>query len=168
MKNLAESLTAQKRIPNLFTPIPQHTQHTWSYSLKILWLLWCYIVTRPVTFHEVLCELCELCELKHLRYDTSTGPDQIPTKFLKPITEYIASPLTHIINSFIQLCDFPDKWKQARITPIPKVDSPQDNNDFRPISILPVLSKIYERLVHNQVVEFFGKSPSPWGQYFWI
>ena len=36
----------------------------------------------------------------------------------------------------------------------PKVDSPQDNNDFRLISILPVLSKIYERLVHNQVVEF--------------
>ena len=34
------------------------------------------------------------------------------------------------------------------------MDSPQDNNDFRPISILPVLSKIYERLVHNQVVQF--------------
>ena len=34
------------------------------------------------------------------------------------------------------------------------MDSPQDNNDFRPIPILPVLSKIYERLVHNQVVEF--------------
>ena len=34
------------------------------------------------------------------------------------------------------------------------MDSSQDNNDFRPISILPVLSKIYERLVHNQVVEF--------------
>lgn len=33
------------------------------------------------------------------------------------------------------------------------MDSPQDNNDLRPISILPVLSKIYERLVHNQVVE---------------
>ena len=49
--------------------------------------------------------------------------------------------------SFITLCDFPDKWKQARITPIPKVDSPQHNNDFRP-------KKIYERLVHNQVVEF--------------
>ena len=74
--------------------------------------------------------------------------------FHEVITEYIASPLTTIINSFIKVCDFPDKWKQARITPIPKVDSSQDNNDFRPISILPVLSKIYERLVHNQVVEF--------------
>ncbi|RMX43327.1 hypothetical protein pdam_00014956 [Pocillopora damicornis] len=36
----------------------------------------------------------------------------------------------------------------------PKLDSPQDNNDFRPISVLPVLSKIYERLIHNQVDEF--------------
>ena len=34
------------------------------------------------------------------------------------------------------------------------MDSPQDNNDFRPIPVLLVLSKIYERLVHNQVVEF--------------
>ena len=57
-------------------------------------------------------------------------------------------------NIPITICDFPNEWKQARITPIPKMDSPQDNNDFRPISILPVLSKIYERLVHNQVVEF--------------
>ena len=36
----------------------------------------------------------------------------------------------------------------------PKLDSPQDNNDFRPISVLPVLSKIYDRLIHNQVDEF--------------
>ena len=48
---------------------------------------------------------------------------------------------------------FPDKWKWARITAIPKVGSPQDN-DFCPIPMLPVLSKIYKRLVHNQVVEF--------------
>lgn len=68
--------------------------------------------------------------------------------------EWIACPLTNIINSIIKLCDFPDKWKQARITPIPKVISSQDNNDFRPISIFPVLSKICERLIHNQVVEF--------------
>ena len=34
------------------------------------------------------------------------------------------------------------------------MDSPQDNNDFHPMSILPVLSNIYERLVYNQVVEF--------------
>ena len=43
------------------------------------------------------------------------------------------------------------------MTPIPKVDSPQDRNDFRPISILPVLSKAYERRVDNQVVEFLEK-----------
>lgn len=46
----------------------------------------------PVTFHEVL------RELKLLRSDTSPGPDLIPANFLKPIAEYIASPLTDIIN----------------------------------------------------------------------
>ena len=53
---------------------------------------------RPVTFHKVL------RELKHLRSDTSTGPDLIPAKLLKPIAEYIACPLSDIINSFIKLC----------------------------------------------------------------
>lgn len=46
----------------------------------------------PVTFHEVL------RELKLLRSDTSPGPDLILANFLKPIAEYIASPLTDIIN----------------------------------------------------------------------
>ena len=48
---------------------------------------------RPGTCYEVL------LELKHLRSDTSTGPDLIPAKFLKPIAKYIASPLTDIIKS---------------------------------------------------------------------
>lgn len=102
---------------------------------------------RNVTYAEVL------KELKLLRSDTSTGPDHLPAKFLKLVAEHIASPLTDIINSFIKTSDFPSAWKQARVTPIPKVDSPQENSDFRPISILPVLSKVYERLVHNQIVE---------------
>ena len=106
---------------------------------------------KPVTYNEVL------NAIKSLRNDCSTGADQIPTKFIKPIAEFLASPLCHIINTCIQMSAFPTKWKTARISPIPKVDDPRANDDYRPISILPVLSKIFERLVMNQIVDFIEK-----------
>lgn len=104
-----------------------------------------------VTYNEVL------NAIKSLRNDCSTGPDQIPTKFIKPIAEFLASPLCHIINTCIQTSAFPTKWKTARISPIPKVDDQRANDDYRPVSILPVLSKIFERLVMNQIVDFIEK-----------
>ena len=51
---------------------------------------------------------------------------------------------------------FPSVWKLARISPIPKVDDPKCNDDYRPISILPVLSKVYERLALRQIAEFLS------------
>ena len=83
--------------------------------------------------------------LKSLRNDCSTGYDNIPVSFIKPIAEYIASPLTFIINNLIEESKFPDQWKIARISPIPKVTNPTELKDYRPISILPILSKVYKK-----------------------
>lgn len=50
---------------------------------------------------------------------------------------------------------FPDAWEVARITPIPKNNGPVNNvSDMQPISILPVLSKVFERLVYHQVIDY--------------
>lgn len=59
-----------------------------------------------------------------MRSDCSTGADEIPAKYLKMATDYIASPPTQIINSFISNNVFPAAWKMTRVTPIPEVDSP--------------------------------------------
>ena len=107
---------------------------------------------RPVTY----CEL--LKQLKNLRADCSTGADQIPAKYLKMSANHIASPLTQIINSFISNDTFPAAWKMARVSPIPKVDSPINADQYRPIAILPALSKVYEQLVHNQILEFIEQN----------
>ena len=93
-------------------------------------------------------------EINRIRNDTSTGPNQIPINFIKTVTHIIAGPLTHIINTFIEISSFPEAWKIARITPIPKNESIASESDMRPIFILPVLSKVFERLVHQQVVSF--------------
>ena len=88
--------------------------------------------------------------LKLLKNDTSTGPDDIPAKFIKPVIDIVCSPLTHIINTFINKQKFPHSWKLCRVCPIPKVTNPIDNTRYRPISILPALSKVFEKLVLQQ------------------
>ena len=92
--------------------------------------------------------------LNGLRNDCSTGYDNIPATFIKPVSEYLASPLTFIINNFISTSNFPKLWKTARISPIPKIDNPISPKDYRPIAILPILSKIYEKLVLQQMTVF--------------
>ena len=79
----------------------------------------------------------------------ATSPDQIPIKFIKAVTEIIGGLSIHLFNTLIEISSFPDAWKIARITLIPKNESTVSESDMRPISILLVLSKIFERLVHQ-------------------
>ena len=101
-----------------------------------------------------------LLEPKKLRSDCSCGPDGIPVKFIKIAADCLASPLTHILNNCISKQVFPSTWKTARISAIPKNSTVKSNNDLRPISILPVLSKIYERLVLCQMLDFVSTGPT--------
>ena len=87
----------------------------------------------------------------------ATGVDQIPVKFVKLVSEYIASPLTHIINTCVTYSTFPPTWKTARVSPIPKADYPQSEKDYRPGSILPALLKAFERLVLKQLISYIDE-----------
>ena len=62
--------------------------------------------------------------------------------------------LAHIINDCIQKSVFPKQWKIGKISPIPKVDIPTCKKDFRPISILPIFSKVFERIVMKQLCKY--------------
>ena len=103
---------------------------------------------RPVSYKETL------QEVKSIRNDCSTGKDNIPISLVKLVAENIASPLTYIINECIRLSVFPTEWKCARISVIPKIDNLATSDDYRPISILPVLSKVFERLIMKQLSNF--------------
>ena len=93
---------------------------------------------QKVTYNDVL------KSFKSLRNDCSTGYDNIPVSFIKPIAKYITSPLTFIINNLLEESKFLDQWKIARISPIPKISNPSELKDYCPISILPILSKVYK------------------------
>ena len=102
----------------------------------------------PVTSENVL------QVIKNLRSDCSTGADQIPTRFIKMVAECLAVPLTSIINKCIAKAYFPKQWKIARVSPVPKIDNPVSKDQLRPISVLPVLSKVFEKLVAIQMTNY--------------
>ena len=107
---------------------------------------------RKVHFYEVN------KQLNSTRNDCSTGHDHLPVYYLKLASQYIVSPLTHIINECIAQNKLPSSWKIGRISPIPKINDPMKDSDFRPVSVLPILSKVYERLVLSQLVEHIESS----------
>ena len=78
--------------------------------------------------------------------------------------EFLVLPLTFVINNYIARNNFPDAWKTARISPIPKIIQPVELKDYRPVSILPVLSKVYEKLVLQQLAVFIERE-SVYHQY---
>ena len=80
------------------------------------------------------------------------GVDEIPISFIKLILPYIIQPFTNIINQSLMSGIYPNIWKRAHVLPLPKKSNPTSKEDYRPISILPALSKVLERIVQNQVL----------------
>ena len=90
-------------------------------------------------------------ELKNIWNGCSTGFDCIPPELIISVLDYLASPLTHIINNCLKMRKFLKLWKKAKICPTPNISSPTTNSDYRPISILPILSKIFESIILSQL-----------------
>lgn len=87
----------------------------------------------------------------------SSGADNINIDMLLLCCPYILSFLTHIINTCLSSNVFPDEWKIAKILPLPKKRDPVEYNDLRPISILPVLSKLLEKIMYAQIIIHVNK-----------
>ena len=88
---------------------------------------------------------------------TSFGVDKINSYILKLIINRIGVVVTDIINTSFKTKIFPTRWKSAIITPIPKVDYPSKEKDFRPISLLCTISKILEKIANKQILVYLIK-----------
>lgn len=89
-----------------------------------------------------------------LNSNKATGLDQIPSRFLKDGALYITTPLTHILNLSLAQGKIPTDLKLAKITPIYKKQSKTEVGNYRPVSILSVVSKIFEKAVYEQVNQY--------------
>ena len=98
-----------------------------------------------------------LNQLQKLAVNKATGIDDISAKYLKLAAPVIANTPTKIFNLSIQNGTFPDILKKAKVTPVFKYGNKADVNNFRPISVLPVLTAIFERHVSNCMTSFLEK-----------
>ena len=84
--------------------------------------------------------------IKELKSKRSCGYDEITTKILKISSPFIVSPLTYICNRMLSTGTFPDRLKYSEIKPIYKKGDKTLITNYRPISLLPLFSKILKRL----------------------
>ena len=75
-----------------------------------------------------------------------TGLDMIPTKLLKMAASIVAPSLTTIFTKSVITGIYPTKWKTARVTQMFKADVKSDLNNYPPISVIPVVSKAFEKM----------------------
>ena len=99
---------------------------------------------------------------KELNTNTSTGEDKIPTKLVKLAKNHLVKPLKEAINSSIISNIFPNKAKRAAVTPLDKGGKDKTNiTNYRPISVLNVFSKFYEKIMKEQIMSFMESKFSP-------
>ena len=84
----------------------------------------------------------------------ATGLDQMPARLMRDVAAEICNPLTNIINVSLETGYVPREWKVARVVPLFKSGKTTDLDNYRPISISPVASKILEKVVHMQLYKY--------------
>ena len=70
----------------------------------------------------------------------------------------LAEPIRDIFNLSVKLSTFPDKCKVAKLKPLYKKGSKLDPKNYRPISLLPLISKIFEKIIHTQTQIFLDEN----------
>lgn len=86
----------------------------------------------------------------------TAGTDNLDSKILKLASNHISGPICHILNRCVLTGRYPGQWKEGKIIPLPKdTRSTFSGPNSRPISILPVLSKIMERIIYIQIQNYF-------------
>ena len=93
--------------------------------------------------------------ISNLRNSGSAGLDYIDTGVIKLVKDEILPSVTHIINLSIKQSKFPSNFKKAKVVPLHKSGDRLNPRNYRPVAILPVLSKLLERAVFIQMIDYF-------------
>ena len=94
-------------------------------------------------------------QIEILDINKSYGPDLISPVFLKQGIKEIAEILTYIFNKCLLYSRFASVWKKASVIPLHKKDSKDNVSNYRPVSLLSTVGKVFERIIFKHVFNFF-------------
>ena len=114
----------------------------------------CHPVLSNFQFKHITVENVKLI-IDNLKSKSSTGIDQLSNKLFKLIKDELVPPLTLVINQIFSTGIFPHKLKIAKVIPLFKKDKNYILDNYRPVSLLPSLSKIVEKVMYIQLYEYF-------------
>ena len=106
---------------------------------------------------SIVSEIRILKRLGRLGAKKATGLDGIPARFVRDSASIIACPLRHVINLSLIQGSVPDDLKSARVVPIFKKNDKTEVGNYRPLSILSIISKVFERVVYNQLETYLDE-----------
>ena len=86
------------------------------------------------------------------------GSDDVNLRMLLLVIPYLGDHLTYIINKCLSTGTFPNVWKEVYVIPVPKTSNPSSTSNFHPISILPTISEILEKIVYEQLAAFLDSN----------
>ena len=95
--------------------------------------------------------------IKDLKACSGPGLDGVESKFLKLAQHILMYPLCDLFNLSLSTHDIPSIWKWSRITPLHKAGNELDPNNYRPISIICSIAKVFEKLIYNQLSNYLSK-----------
>ena len=107
---------------------------------------------KPVTTAEMS------QKLKLLKRKKSAGLDNIPPSLLKDCADSIAPSLTYLISLSFKNGVFPTDWKLTNVVPVYKSSALNNMENYRPISVIPAISKVIESIVHEQLSDYLEKN----------
>ena len=141
-----------KKVKNLQKRIPPSKDNPLKYLQQAMSTRTCNFKIECVHPDEVL------RIVRNLKNSKSTGLDDIDTNTLKLIIHDILPAFTHIINLSLTTLTFPKSWKLAKVIPLLKKGDPLNPQNYRPVALLSVLSKVLERVIFMQVVKYMDKN----------
>jgi hypothetical protein len=94
-------------------------------------------------------------KLKDLNVNKSKGPDKIPPRVLKEVSNELCVPLSALFNKSLESGILPEDWKTAEVTAIFKKGSKQDPGNYRPVSLTCIICKVLESVIRDALVNFF-------------
>ena len=134
---------------NLASKLPNTSRHFTSYLPKQRYPN--SFVFEPVTFVEIE------SEIMLLKNNKACGLYSCPIPLLKCARHIISKPLDNIINNSIVNGAYPIKLKHAKVIPVYKSDDETDPSNYRPISLLSIFNRLFEKLMYKRLNQFLQK-----------